>query len=149
MDDDDPALGIKVKILFLITVILLIVGSVSPVMLMNRSVDGVVLDNGTTTTTRVVNKSVGAKSGLINKQVPRGDVISGTFKPSIKSGYAYRWYRRSWINYCPGCHKYGTLTNNPKGVPEGEITCSKCDADFCGVTGMDKGYGRRWSLRRA
>jgi hypothetical protein len=148
MDDDDPALGMKIKVLLLVTVVLLIVGSVSPVMLMNRSVDGVVLDNGTTTTTRVV-KDIGAKSGLINKPVPRGDVITGTFKPSIKRGYSYRWYKRSWINYCPGCHRYGTLTNNPKGVYEGELTCSRCDADFCGVTGTDKGTSRRWTLRRA
>lgn len=27
-------------------------------------------------------------------------------------------------NYCPNCGKSGTLTDNPKGVYEGEITCS-------------------------
>jgi N-acetylmuramoyl-L-alanine amidase len=145
-EDSDPALGLK--IILLVTVVLLVVGSVSPALLNNTSVDGIVLNNGTTTTTRVV-KDIGAKTKLVKNGVPRGDVISGTFKPSIKSGYSYRWYRRSWINYCPGCKRYGTLTNNPKGVPERELTCSRCDADFCGVTGMDKGYGRRWSLRRA
>jgi hypothetical protein len=145
--DDDPALGMKIKILFIVTLVVLCVGSVSPAMLNSKGVDGIVLDKGVTTT-RVV-KDIGAKTTLVKKGVPRGQVISGTFKPSIKSGYAYKWYRRSWINYCPGCHQYGTLTNNPKGVYEGELTCRCCDADFCGVTGTDKGYGRRWTLRRA
>lgn len=75
-------------------------------------------------------------------------VITVTMKPSVDTGLPYRDYTRSWINYCPFCHKYGTLTDTPKDttrsftVPEGEITCdlSKggCDADFDGVTGKDK-----------
>ena len=75
-------------------------------------------------------------------------VVSGHFKPSVASGYSYRWYHREWVDYCPACGHYDCLLINPKGVPEGELTCSRCGADYCGVTGLDKGGGR-WRLRRA
>jgi hypothetical protein len=38
---------------------------------------------------------------------------------------------------------------NPKKVPERELTCRRCDADFCGVTGLDKAHKRRWRLTPA
>lgn len=43
------------------------------------------------------------------------------------------WFKTggTFINYCPFCHRYGTLTYNPKGTYEGEWTCMHCDADFC------------------
>lgn len=74
--------------------------------------------------------------------------VGGYFKPSVSSQYSYRWYYRVWGDYCPACHHYGCLLVNPKGVPEGELTCSRCGADYCGVIGLDKGGGR-WRLRRA
>lgn len=68
--------------------------------------------------------------------------------PSVETGLDYKNYTRTWVNYCPFCHKYGTLTDTPKDtsrsntVPEGEITCDMslggCDADFDGVSGKDK-----------
>lgn len=86
---------------------------------------------------------------------PENDIITVTMIPSVDSDYNYTEYTQSWINYCPFCHKYGTLTDTPKdpdrnggytnnghGVPEGELTCDMskggCDADFCGITGKDK-----------
>ena len=69
-------------------------------------------------------------------------------KPSVETGLSYKEYTKSWVSYCPFCHKIGTLTDTPKDthrnqtVPEGEITCDMsrggCDADFDGVTGKDK-----------
>lgn len=73
--------------------------------------------------------------------------VSGHFKPSVSSQYSYRWYYRVWVDYCPACGHYDCLLINPKGVPESELTCSVCGADYCGVTGLDKGGGR-WRLRR-
>lgn len=76
------------------------------------------------------------------------NTITGTFKPSGVYGrnYAYKWYKKTWVNYCPGCKRHNTLRLNPKGVPEREITCSRCSADFDGVTGWDKMYKPRWKL---
>ena len=64
------------------------------------------------------------------------------------SGYRYTWHYRAWEDYCPACGHHDCLLMNPKGVPESELTCSVCGADYCGVTGWDKG-GKRWRLIRA
>lgn len=73
------------------------------------------------------------------------ECITVTGKPSTgqaKKYYQYQNYTKTWRNYCPFCHKIGTLTDNPKGVSEHEITCDKskggCDADFDVTTGADK-----------
>lgn len=79
-----------------------------------------------------------------------GNIISGWFKPSGpgSSNYEYKWYYRYWVNECPVCHTH-TLDYNPKGVPEAELTCLKCSADFDGVTGVEKQYNPRWRLTPA
>lgn len=74
--------------------------------------------------------------------------ITVHMKPSVETGLEYKCYTRTWVNYCPFCHKFGTLTDTPKDVnrdstvPEGELTCDMskggCDADFDGVSGKDK-----------
>ena len=80
---------------------------------------------------------------------PKYPLISMWAKPSVRSRYAYRWYYRAWVNYCPNCHRYNSHLKNPKGVPEREFTCKHCDSDFCGVTGKEKmGYSHKY-LRRA
>lgn len=61
----------------------------------------------------------------------------------------YRKAKRSYVNYCPNCKSYGVLLNNPKKVVDGEITCRKCDCDFCCYCGRDKvGSGGRhnWNI---
>ena len=72
------------------------------------------------------------------KKKPELPTISLWAKPSVRSGYSYKWHYRTWINYCPNCHHYNCLLVNPKGVPEKELTCGVCDSDFCGVTGKEK-----------
>ena len=74
--------------------------------------------------------------------------ISMWAKPSVRSGYAYRWYYKTFIDYCPHCHYYGVLLKNPKGVPEREYTCRRCGADYCAVTGKEKYSYSRYYLRR-
>ncbi|MDL2246545.1 hypothetical protein LJB96_02895, partial [Methanobrevibacter sp. OttesenSCG-928-K11] len=66
--------------------------------------------------------------------------ITVIMKPSgVDSGkYEYKYYKTTWLNYCAACHYHGTLLDNPKNVPEGEFTCWNCDADWCGVSGIDK-----------
>lgn len=70
--------------------------------------------------------------------------IGGYFEPGgMYGGHAGYHY---WLNYCPMCHHYGCLLKNPKGTHEGELTCSRCDADYDGCTGADKSGGgaRAW-----
>lgn len=68
-----------------------------------------------------------------------------------KNHRKYQWYKKSYINYCPNCKRYGTLRNNPKRVKDGEITCSRCDCDFCVYCGRDKvesGGRHNWNILR-
>ena len=96
------------------------------------------------------------KSGKTNtpsqakKAVPSGDVktITVTGYPTTAgstgngSPYKYQKYTKTRANFCPICNRTGTLADNPKGVKDGEITCSKskggCDADWDSVTGRSK-----------
>ncbi len=78
------------------------------------------------------------------------DIISGWFKPSGpgSDNYEYKWYYRYWVNECPICHT-PTLAYNPKGVPEAELTCLRCSADFDGVDGWEKQYNPSCRLTAA
>ena len=91
----------------------------------------------------------GVKSVVSNSQC-----ITVTGKPSTGQAgqhYKYQNYTKTWKNYCPFCHKTGTLTDNPKGVYEHEITCDKskggCGADFDVTTGADKSGAYRAYLQ--
>ena len=66
-----------------------------------------------------------------------------------KKGFEYKLTKHTWKNYCPLCKSKGTLTFNPKKTPEGEITCKKCDADYCGSSGQDKANKVRGKLKPA
>lgn len=75
--------------------------------------------------------------------------INVVAKPSVStSNFDYVNYNSTFVNYCPKCGLYGTLTFNPKGVPEGELTCAHCDSDFCAVTGKDKLSGSSYYLTK-
>ena len=85
----------------------------------------------------------------VTEMVGSDNVITVNHMPSCGccAGTAYKRYTKTYANSCPNCHKTGTLRDNPKGVYEGEITCSMkaggCDSDFCGVCGGDKAGGGR------
>lgn len=75
-----------------------------------------------------------------------------------KSDVPYKLTTKSWKNYCPTCHREGTLTgfgvgklSNGRGKfgVEGGVGCLKCDADFCGVTGRDTYPGSKRKLTPA
>ena len=107
-------------------------------------INGVHYDN------RIISKDKGvAKLHKVVTVKPKLPLISMWAKPSVRSGYAYKWYYRTFINYCPNCHRYNSLLKNPKCVPEREYTCKFCDSDFCGVTGKEKYSWSSKYLRRA
>jgi hypothetical protein len=92
--------------------------------------------------------------------VTKANTIVATGKPScIHCSHPYKKYTTVFINYCPVCKKEGTLTINPKGVYEGEITCGSgtssnnygggCDADYCIVCGFEKSYNNKHKLTKA
>ena len=70
-----------------------------------------------------------------------------TYAYPSKAGYDYKLTKKTWKNKCPFCG--GTFKFNPKGVAEGELTCTKCDADFCCVSGKDKAVKVRKTLTPA
>lgn len=70
-----------------------------------------------------------------------------TYAYPSKGGYTYKLTKKTWKNKCPFCG--GKLKWNPKHVPEGELTCGKCDADFCAVSGKDKASKVRKKLTPA
>lgn len=112
-------------------------------------IDGVHYDNKI-----VKSNSTGiAKVHKIVHIKPHYPVITMTGKPSCSCGrkYSYRWYTRTYVNYCPYCHKYGTLYNAHKFQArfEKEITCKKCGSDWCIVCGKEKYSWSKRYLRRA
>ena len=105
-------------------------------------IDGVHYD------TKVVNGTGIAKVHRIVTEKHKYPLISMWAKPSCGCRYKYTWHYRTFINYCPNCHHYGTLRKNPKGVPEREYTCARCSSDFCGCCGKEKYSWSRVYLRR-
>ncbi len=69
--------------------------------------------------------------------------ITITAYPSAYNNLEYKQYTTTFENYCPLCGHNNTLTFNPKGTFEGELTCFRCGADYCAVTGKDKSYNCR------
>lgn len=71
----------------------------------------------------------------------RSDVLTVTAKCSCSLYRDYKLHDPSWINYCPRCHRHGTLIFEKTGdSPEGMIRCTHCDADFCAVHGKEHVY---------
>ena len=93
-----------------------------------------------------IDESIKDKPKKKKKKLP---TISMWAKPSVRCGYAYKWYYRTFIDYCPNCHHYNCLLKNPKCVPENEYTCAICDSDFDGVVGKEKYSWSRVYLRKA
>lgn len=81
--------------------------------------------------------------------------ITTTGKPSgvLHNHYENKNYTKTWQNLCTSStckgQKWGTLTFNPKGTAEGEITCSVCNTDYDCVSGADKMSPPRFFLKDA
>lgn len=96
-----------------------------------------------------VASSTDSGTGASSDSVTTSQTITVNHYPTCSCCYGtqYKRYIKTWKNYCPNCGKSGTLVDNPKGVVDGEITCSMkkggCDADYCGYCGGDKwGHGK-------
>lgn len=96
-----------------------------------------------------VASSTDSGTGASSDSVTTSQTITVNHYPTCSCCYGtqYKRYTKTWKNYCPNCGKSGTLVDNPKGVVDGEITCSMkkggCDADYCGYCGGDKwGHGK-------
>jgi len=85
--------------------------------------------------------SVAAKDVIVNSQYVKATAIC-----SCGSHEYNQYITASFVNYCPHCHSYGTLEFNPKGTPEGEWTCSKCNSDYCAADGKEKIDGSNYCL---
>lgn len=88
---------------------------------------------------------------------PKVPLVSIRCKPSCGCGRhsSYTWRTRTFIDYCPHCHKYGTLRNVHKWQAryEQELTCDPklggCGADYCGNCGHEKYSWSKYYLRKA
>lgn len=109
-----------------------------------------VLNNDTVIGVNEEDSNIVVKSSdKVHTIVPKYPTISMWAKPSVRCGYSYQWYYRTFIDYCPNCKHYNCLLKNPKGVPEREYTCKYCDSDFDGVVGKEKYSWSHVYLRRA
>ena len=71
-------------------------------------------------------------------KVQKNNVLTVTAKCSCSLYNDYNLHDPSWVNYCPLCHRYGTLIfERTCDCPEGMMRCTNCDADFCAVHGKE------------
>ena len=109
-------------------------------------IDGVHYD------TKVVNGTGIAKVHRIVTEKHKYPIITINAKPSCGCGkyWSYRWRTKSYINYCPHCHRYGVLANVHKypARHEQELTCKHCGADYCGNCGHEKYSWSYYYLRK-
>lgn len=114
--------------------------------------DTIILDNGSNV---AVNSSLGMIKVKSSDLVHIKPTITMTGKPSCsrcaRNHCSYTWRTRSYVNYCPHCHRYNVLGNKHKWASrhEKEITCFHCDSDFCVNCGKTKYSWSNVYLRRA
>ena len=100
----------------------------------------------------VKDKDVGvAKLHKVVITKPKYPVVSMWARPSVRCNLPYKWYYRSFVDYCPHCRRYGVLYNahKPQAKHEQEWTCKRCGADYDGVIGKEKYSWSHYYLRRA
>ena len=104
---------------------------------------------------KIIDKKVSGVAKVQNVVIikPKYPIITMTGKPSCSCGRysSYTWRTRSYVNYCPYCHRYGTLYNAHKYQArfEKEITCRRCGSDWCINCGKEKYSWSKKYLRRA
>lgn len=89
--------------------------------------------------------------GKIYEEKPEKPTVTMWAKPSVYSSYSYKWYQKTFIDYCPHCHKYNVLYDAHKWQAryEHEWTCRACGADYCAVTGKEKYSWSHYYLTKA
>ena len=78
-------------------------------------------------------------------------IVSMWARPSVRCNLPYKWYYRSFIDYCPHCKRYNVLYNAHKWPArfENEWTCKRCGADYDAVIGKEKYSWSNYYLRKA
>ena len=93
-----------------------------------------------------------AKVHNIVIEKPKYPTVTITAKPSCGCGrhYSYRWRTRTFVDYCPHCHRYGVLRNvhKPQAKWEQELTCKRCGADYCGNCGHEKYSWSKYYIKK-
>lgn len=80
----------------------------------------------------------------VDKTVKTKPTITMTGKPSctrcVRNHCSYTWRTKTYVNYCPNCKHWNCLGNKYKrgAVHEKEISCFRCDSDFCVNCGKEK-----------
>ena len=111
----------------------------------------IVLNNNNTVAVNSSLSVIKVKSSDLVHIKPHYPVVSMWARPSVRCSLPYKWYYRSFIDYCPHCKRYGVLYNAHKYQAryEQEWTCRKCGADYDGVIGKEKYSWSHYYLRRA
>lgn len=92
---------------------------------------------------------IGLAFATINTAEASSTITIKSLPSAGGTGLPYVWTSNTWINECVLCGATGTLQINPKGTYEKELTCKRCDADYCGSSGRDKSYNCRATLTKA
>ena len=89
--------------------------------------------------------------GKIIISKPKYPIVSMWARPSVRCNLPYKWYYRSFVDYCPHCRRYGVLYDAHKWQAryEHEWTCERCGADYDAVIGKEKYSWSHYYLRRA
>lgn len=85
---------------------------------------------------------IGAKNVIITNEY-----VSSDSRCSCIQGDWYSYKQGMFVNYCPGCHNYGSLEYECNGEgwsdyarsDEGMWYCGVCDRDFCSQCGFTHG----------
>ena len=90
-------------------------------------------------------------NGKVIIEKPKVPLITATGKPSCGCGGSYTWRTRTYVNYCPHCHRYNVLYDAHKWQAryEKELTCRHCGADYCISCGKEKYSWSKVYLRKA
>lgn len=77
-------------------------------------------------------------------------IVSMWARPSVRCSLPYKWYYRSFVDYCPHCKRYNVLydAHKPQAKFEHEWTCKRCGADYDAVVGKEKYSWSHYYLRR-
>ena len=148
-----------IDVLFLILITLSILGVCA-----TCDADEIIICNEPNDTVQINNSYMNlqdqdAKSTIIGKTKDRVyesyPTITMVGKPSCSrcagNHIPYKWFTRTYVNYCPNCHYYNCLGNKHKygSRYEQEITCFRCDSDYCVYDGHEKYSWSSVFLRRA
>ena len=109
------------------------------------------LVNDTHYSHEIIHENGVARIHKVVVEKPKYPIVSMWARPSVRCSLPYKWYYRSFIDYCPHCKRYGVLYNAHKWQArhEQEWTCRRCGADYDAVIGKEKYSWSHYYLRRA